>query len=382
MKYLFLVILAFVFSCGIDRNQMENNFFKEVKFSIDTVIIDPGDEIIFTQHDLFGSDLSPNGKFLYNFNLNDHTLEKINLDDLRLEEKIQFEKEGPNGTGSFIGKIKLTGNGELFVNNMTHSTLFTLEGLKIKKVFFENFYEGSLPSPEFEELRFTKIFDESKNQFYSLIFKTQENSLLFGVFLLDDFSIKKFYIESIIGLDKFIFELASDYGSILNFPEVDFVSVNSKVIVYNQNNSSLWWYDVELDSVFNKKYSSNITSNGKNKEYKLKHNSEESFNLELDRYLEEINFMGLIWDENNEIFYRFSYELISSEENAFEFKKAKVYLTAYDKDLNQIGETIVPDLIKKPQKHFAKDGKIWIYENLNDELAFVRFSIHKDIPNK
>jgi hypothetical protein len=139
---------------------------------------------------------------------------------------------------------------------------------------------------------------------------------------------------------------------------------------------------VELDSVFNKKYSSNITSNGKNKEYKLKHNSEESFNLELDRYLEEINFMGLIWDENNEIFYRFSYELISSEENAFEFKKAKVYLTAYDKDLNQIGETIVPDLIKKPQKHFAKDGKIWIYENLNDELAFVRFSIHKDIPNK
>jgi hypothetical protein len=265
---------------------------------------------------------------------------------------------------------------------MTHSTLFTLEGLKIQKVFFENFYEGSLPSPEFEQLRFTKIFDESKNQFYSLIFKTQEKSLLFGVFLLDDFSIKKFYIESIIGLDKFIFELVSDYGSILNFPEVDFVSVNSKVIVYNQNNSSLWWYDVELDSVFYKKYSSNITANSKNKEYILKHNSEESFNLELNRYLEEINFMCPIWDENNEIFYRFSYELISSKENAVKFKKAKVYLTAYDKYLNQIGETIIPDLIKKPEKHFAKDGKIWIYENINDELAFVRLSIHKDISNK
>jgi hypothetical protein len=57
-------------------------------------------------------------------------------------------------------------------------------------------------------------------------------------------------------------------------------------------------------------------------EYILKHNSEESFNLELNRYLEEINFMCPIWDENNEIFYRFSYELISSEENEFEFKKA------------------------------------------------------------
>ncbi len=50
-------------------------------------MIDPGDEIIFTQHDLFGSDLSPNGKFLYNFNIIDHSLEKINLDDMRLEEK-------------------------------------------------------------------------------------------------------------------------------------------------------------------------------------------------------------------------------------------------------------------------------------------------------
>ena len=32
-----------------------------------------------------------------------------NLDDFRLEEKIQFEKEGPNGTGQFLGRITLLG---------------------------------------------------------------------------------------------------------------------------------------------------------------------------------------------------------------------------------------------------------------------------------
>ena len=65
-----------------------------------------------------------------------------------------------------------------------------------------------------------------------------------------------------------------------------------------------------------------------------------------------------------------SYQYIASESNQEE-AKAKVYLTVFDKDLNQIGETSIPQLIKKPAKHFAKDGKIWIYENINDEMRFV-----------
>jgi len=32
-------------------------------------------------------------------------------------------------------------------------------------------------------------------------------------------------------------------------------------------------------------------------------------------------------------------------------------------------------LDKRPNFHFVKDGKIWIFENIDDELAFVRLSI-------
>jgi len=46
-----------------------------------------------------------------------------------------------------------------------------------------------------------------------------------------------------------------------------------------------------------------------------------------------------------------------------------------DKDLNMLGETLVPQLNKKPGKHFAKDGKIWIYENMNDEMGFIRLGM-------
>ncbi len=32
---------------------------------------------------------------------------------------------------------------------------------------------------------------------------------------------------------------------------------------------------------------------------------------------------------------------------------------------------------KKPGKHFANGGKIWIYENGNDEMGFFRLEMSK-----
>ena len=78
--------------------------------------------------------------------------------------------------------------------------------------------------------------------------------------------------------------------------------------------------------------------------------------------------MAPFWDKDNKCFYRFSYKEYDG--------KTIVYLTTLDEGLNQIGETVIPQLIKKPSRHFAKVGKIWIYENINDELGFVRISFN------
>ncbi|HSI74267.1 MAG TPA: hypothetical protein VK957_00160 [Lunatimonas sp.] len=40
-----------------------------------------------------------------------------------------------------------------------------------------------------------------------------------------------------------------------------------------------------------------------------------------------------------------------------------------------LGETLVPQLTKKPGKHFAKNGKIWIHENMEDEMGFIRLGM-------
>jgi hypothetical protein len=84
---------------------------------------------------------------------------------------------------------------------------------------------------------------------------------------------------------------------------------------------------------------------------------------------QEINFLPPFWDEKSQHFYRFSYEELPAIDRSDAEIKSNVYLTILDKDINQIGETEVPQLARSPGKHFARDGKIWIYRNLNDEMV-------------
>ena len=47
-----------------------------------------------------------------------------------------------------------------------------------------------------------------------------------------------------------------------------------------------------------------------------------------------------------------------------------VFLFAYDQDLNLVGEVQMEELNSQPSWPFFKDGKLWSYVNVNDELGF------------
>lgn len=139
MRHLSYLMLLVIVSCKGNINKTEPDFFSNLEFSIETVIIDPGDEILFLKHQLLNSDMGKDGTYFYNFNVDDHTLEKINLDELRLEEKFPFEKEGPNGTGPGIGMMRIIDESHVSITGMYQSSLFSMEGEKLMTVYYENF---------------------------------------------------------------------------------------------------------------------------------------------------------------------------------------------------------------------------------------------------
>ncbi|KEO72082.1 hypothetical protein EL17_19415 [Anditalea andensis] len=58
------------------------------------------------------------------------------------------------------------------------------------------------------------------------------------------------------------------------------------------------------------------------------------------------------------------------------FKGLKIYLTILDKDLNFLEDSPVSVLHHKPVKHCAKDGKIWMFVKVEDEMGFPKLSIN------
>jgi hypothetical protein len=101
IKYLqFLPLSILLFSCG-EKTIKEIQISTELSYTFDTVMVDAGDEFLHLNDNLFISDLSADGRYLFNWNRNTNTLEKIDLNELVLAKKINFEQEGPNGVGPF-----------------------------------------------------------------------------------------------------------------------------------------------------------------------------------------------------------------------------------------------------------------------------------------
>ena len=59
--------------------------------------------------------------------------------------------------------------------------------------------------------------------------------------------------------------------------------------------------------------------------------------------------------------------------------KFDVHLIAYDKNFQLFSETKIPEKNLVPQTYFWKDNAIWMHENLEDKLGFVRLRLIEQI---
>ncbi|WP_245189666.1 DUF4221 family protein [Lunatimonas salinarum] len=371
MRYLFYLIFGVLISCKESIVKDSSDYFSNLQFSVDTVIIDPVDEIIFLKHQLLNSDMGTDGTYFYNFNVDDHTLEKVNLDELRLEEKFPFEKEGPNGTGPGIGIMGVIDESHVSITGMYHSSLFSMEGEKLMTVYYENFSLADWHSGGDLLMGSSVLLDPDSKRLYGLIQEYEDKKFVLRVLHLEEYETSRVKLKSFDKMPEYSFMYYIGKSTIHQTPKVGIEKFGKKVILSNEITSALMWYDTEVDSLFMKSYTSQLTANQKEKEYRKVYETPEEYRVEYARYKQEINFMPPFWDRDGQLFLRFSY--IENE------SRTDVFLTAYDAELNQLGETFVPQLTKRPAKHFAKDGKIWIYENMNDEMGFVRLKIQREI---
>ena len=348
-----LLLIPLLFSCGKSDSENGQNF----TVTIDTVFIETGDELLFLQSDLSHSDLANDQKQLFNFTPKGE-LEVIDLDSLKLVRRIVLEKEGPLGVGQPYA-IQVDPTGRLVLFGLNELRIFS-PGLDSMERYLLADDALSGLSPEVLAYFNPKIVD---GEFLYAIYEThQQVPQGLAIVSLEKMTVKKIPLELTARVEPFTYSLKS---SSKGYEPITLLLVDNRMILSTGYANEVFIVDLESGSVTVKTFQSELTADKKPIPAKT---AAETINEmeELRREGEKsVKFGGFHFNSANRRFWRFSRDLDSEIGDSLVFKNV---LTVFDEDLNQIAESAVP--VDPFSKKFFKDGKLWSYVNVNDELGF------------
>lgn len=374
-KFSYLCFIGTLWACD-NKSTVRQDLEREAIISIDTVMIDPGDQLIFPYIVSSRSFFTENKRFLFNFNDFDHSLEKIDLDKIELTDKYPFEKDGPNGTGEYVDYLVPVDSGKLLVQTSNRAGIFDYNGNKLGE--FDPLLEGT--SLMHVDRKVFQPVSAVGGRIYGRIVDHAANTSDLGYYnpAIEEFSTLPL-AEAFRHAD---FNLVHINGNARRTSAPSFIMQTyneNKMVLGSTVSSRLFILDPETRQLAKKEYNLSLTANEKEGVYSLKTEDEAAFQRLYVKLNEEVTFGPLLWDSGTERYYRFFYELTFPSEHApGRFPKAvssAIYLLVLDKELNLINEMPIPQLKYMPNFSFAKDGRVWIFENVEDEMGFVRLSV-------
>jgi hypothetical protein len=376
----YLFYLFWLVSCGIDE-QSTYSTITSLSFELDTVMVDPRDEILYLNWDIYQSFISTDRRYLYNFNRSDNSLEKIDLDELRFEKKLPFEKEGPDGIGVNVNTIFPVNSESLFIGKYNGvGGIFSWEGKKGLDLSLKNIGDSSGHLSGNEQLDGIKSFPDNSMVFFGMVTVFDEDEYQLAIIDLVNKNTKRVPLPLMEQIRQFKVTFMDGPSKSSIAPSTYLDLEGDKVILSTGISNALYVSEMKTDSLRHITYQSQLMPIEKSGKYRNEVGSQEEMYAIYRAISEEINYLPPFWDPDRKVFYRFSYlsEYYPNSNRHFldlTPDKLDVYLTVYDKNLALIAESIVPALNKVPARHFAKDGKIWIFENIEDEMGFVRLSV-------
>ncbi|MBD3628428.1 DUF4221 family protein [Cyclobacterium sp.] len=375
-----LVFLLIQIACT-SENQMETlSGSTSLDYALDTVIIDPGEELLFVAGRLYNSDLSPDGKYLYNYNQHDHSFEQIDLDEKKFVRKLPFEKEGPNGTGDFFRSFFLLDDEHILIVTFPNPLIFDLNGKKLKELKFQELITDDSKTDVRQAFLVEMNLPEQKNQYLGFLRSFEAKSTELMRVDLNEGSTKTMSIPQFENLKNFSLQFTDGKSSMISGPQTYLSRKGGKILLGSNLRNEIYQYLPETDSLRVFTYQSQLTDNEKTIPGASEFDTQEGFLEAIRQVREEISFSPPVWDERNKVYYRFSHKEVLEEPDTENFQwpaatSAEVYLTLFDENLEMLAETAVPDITMPPQMHFVKDGKIWMFVNVEDEVGFARLSM-------
>ena len=379
MKKLFLLFcLPLFFSCtekGSSEKVESDNILENLTYSLDTVVVDPGNEIINLKH--LGStyvSLSQSKNLFYFFDRSRFILHEIDLNTLKLVNNYPFEEEGPDGTGRFIYHFKNLPNGNFWVQDLLGSTsVFSKTGKRIRNIEFNK--EDLLKDfPLGLNLLYELQVDFERKKFYSLPLMFKMERKHFAVIDSSGHVEKTVELPEFDKLEKYKVEYNSGRdGGDGRREQVRLEQPNDLVLISSTVGNGIYIYNPELDSLWFQEFPHELTPLKKDITVKNVVHSPKELEAEREKFHTQIDYWGYFWDEKTERYFRFA-SIGIPRANVDSPKKYEYFMFVYDKELTLKGETKLDNLETIPKAGFFKDGKLWSYVNVEDELGFAVFT--------
>ena len=369
------IILAVLASCS-PKESAENTqaYSIELSYELDTIMVDAGDHFFYVQNNLGISDIDAKNNLLYNFNTDDFSMEVIDLEQRKLKAIIPYEKEGPNGIGgSFIFNVMHLDDGSTIFFDYLSLSHIDSTGQKIDSYKFN---QGSFSGDSMaanEEIENYSLVSEDGKTFYGFYGEQSFEGKTAGIATinLEKNSLKLFPTNFLDFTYDFGISLEMDGNGVAQFPERNYLhSHDGKVLITSTAKNEIWIYDPKTDSLTSKIYESQITSNNKKGNFPSRASGNEEWTAAILEKRKEVTFGGLLYDPDENIFWRLSKEM--DRMTASDSVIYKTVLTAFDEDLNQLGEVKLPNEYNSYLKPFMVEGQLWEFLNVEDEIAFVR----------
>lgn len=381
-KLLTFSALALLTACGEKPKSGEisivgepKNILENLTFSIDTLVVDPGDEIINLKHlSSINISLSTSKDQFYFFDRSRFILHEIDLNSLKLVNNYPFEEEGPDGTGRLVYIFKFLPNGNFSVQDLFGTvSFFSKTGKKIGNLNI-NEEEILKDFPFGLNLVYQLQIDLERNKLYSLPIYLNTEEVFFAVLDSLGQSGKILELPQFQKINNYKIEYSSGRDGGESRGEQRFLQqLNDLIIISTTYQNSVYIYDPEMETLIYKEFGHELVPLEKNAEVKNKVNSHLEFQAETDKLHTQINYYDFYWDEITQRFYRFASKGLPIP-NVDSPKKFEYFMFAYDKTLNLKGETKLDGLSELPLGGFFKDGKLWSYVNVKDELGFAVFT--------
>jgi hypothetical protein len=346
-----------------------------MSISMDTVVVYLGDEILMAATNPYGHSYSKDASRLYYWDERSAGLEIVDLDNFQILAKRTFETEGPNGVGKDAYQSCLVGDDRMAFSDWNQVVITDFEGnVKDRIKLSDEWITANLDDTS--SLSLLGFSDDGIWMYCEITNFSKLNSNIVKVDLINK-------TTDLIELPEFdkrenfriTYKPESNRGMSMFSPKIKVVSNFDKSIFWSDAFNNIYIYDIKTDSLKFEMITSSLTANEKMGTYKNDVSSYEALVEEVEKMNSEINFSELLWDDKNKIYYRFSsYNLPKIAE---EDSRARIFLSIINENFEMMAEKEVSDVFKTvPEVQFVKDGLIYCFLNLDDELGYVRIKIN------